>query len=172
MARARTIFFLTLLVLFVGACKRSPRTKEWPAGMALEPAAQVVARVRAPGAVTVFVIYASWCHSCRAELPMIADVAKAHAAKGLRVVALSTDEDPQDFAEMLAEQPIPFPLLRLERGPDGTLAAATKTFGGTYRNVIPYTALFDRSGALVKEWPEGDATRPALEAALAPLLKD
>ncbi|MEO6574060.1 MAG: TlpA disulfide reductase family protein [Polyangiaceae bacterium] len=170
MTRDRRIFLLALLFVLGGACKRPARAKEWPAEMTVETAEQVVARVRTPGPVTLFVIYASWCHSCRKELPMIGELARAYAAKGVRVVALSTDEDPQDFAEMLAEEPMSFPLLRLSRGPDGTLAAALKTLGCTYGNVIPYTALFDRTGALVKEWPEGNATRPALEAAMVPLL--
>ena len=159
-----------LLALFflLAACKHPAKTKEWPAGMTAEPAEQVVARVRAPGAVTLFVVYASWCTSCRKELPMIGELSAAYAKKGMRVVAISTDEDPQDFAEMLADHPMPFPLVRVS--PQGSLPAAVKSYGGTYHGVIPYTALFDRSGALVKEWPEGDATKPALEAALASIL--
>ncbi len=45
----------------------------------------------APPRATLYVFFATWCHSCRAELPAAAELHRRHAAEGLRVVLVSVD---------------------------------------------------------------------------------
>ena len=45
------------------------------------------------GEVTLVVLTASWCPSCRAELPSLRKIHEAYESRGLKVVMIDEDED-------------------------------------------------------------------------------
>ncbi len=45
-----------------------------------------------PGKVYVVVFWATWCQPCRRSVPYLSDVQRAHAARGLRVLAVASQE--------------------------------------------------------------------------------
>jgi thiol-disulfide isomerase/thioredoxin len=53
------------------------------------------------GQVVLLDVWASWCAPCREELPMLDDLARRLDAKGIRVVAVSIDEDRTAALEFL-----------------------------------------------------------------------
>jgi peroxiredoxin len=157
------------LVLACAGCRRASH-KDWPPAMVTATPEQTAARVRAAkGDVVVFVLYASWCTGCRAEIPGVDSVSAKLAGRGLTVMAFSLDEDPVDYDEMLAGHKPTFPLVRVEPMRNADLVAAVRGLGGSYSESIPYTAVFDRQGNLVREWKDGVGARE-LEQAVSPLL--
>jgi hypothetical protein len=91
------------------------------------------------------------------------------AGRGMHVMAFALDEDPVDYDELLAEHKPAFPLVRVEPMKNADLVAAVRGLGGSYGQSIPYTAVFDRQGNLVREWKDG-VTAKDLEQTVTPLL--
>jgi thiol-disulfide isomerase/thioredoxin len=153
---------IVLILIALVACKR--RVHDWPPAMRTASPAEMVGHVRAAkGEAVLFVLYASWCTSCRRELPAIDALGKR---PGVRVLAYSLDEEPEDFGEMLEERAPSFPLVRLfPAGDSDALAARVRELGGDYRASIPYVAVFDRRGTLLGEW-SGNAPPRDIDAAL------
>jgi thiol-disulfide isomerase/thioredoxin len=56
------------------------------------------------GKVVLLDIWASWCAPCKDELPLLDDLARRLAGKGVEVVAISIDEDRQAAEEFLASR--------------------------------------------------------------------
>ena len=165
---------LAVLALGIGlggldGCKKR-RVTDWPASMHTTTAASASTLVQqGSGEVVLLVLYASWCTGCRAELPDVDRVGLKYEGKGLRVVALSLDEDPQDYGELVSEQNLHFDLVRVAPLDNKELVRSIAALGGSYGESIPYAALFDRSGKLVREWKDGNAGKQ-LDAAVTSLL--
>lgn len=95
------------------------------------------------GKVVVLNFWATWCVSCRHEMPMLADMQRKYGDKGLVVLGGSVDDissqvNIQPFA---AKDRIPFPLLV------GATSGQMKRL--QLGEVIPATAFFDTDGKLV-----------------------
>ncbi len=149
--RLRLFLLVLALVAMCASCKKR-KEEAWPASMrSVAPSAIATDVHAAKGSAVLFVLYASWCHSCREELPDIEALADKRRADGLKLLAYSLDEDPGDFSEMLRDHPYRFDLVRLTPpgGPD--LTASIHELGGTFRGSIPYAAVFGRDGRLVAE---------------------
>ena len=170
MASALRSFALALLAVFAAfGCRRATQ-HDWPTSMTTATPEQTAQAVRAAkGQVVVFVLYASWCSGCRAEIPGVDSVAAKLSGRGMRVMAYALDEDPADYDEMLSDHKPSFPLVRVEPMKNADLVAAVRGLGGSYGESIPYTALFDRDGKLVREWKDGVGASD-LEQAVTPLL--
>lgn len=148
---------LAVLTLASSSCrKRATPSTDWPAGMKATTAHDSEDLVRsAKGSVVLYMLYASWCSGCRAELPGIDRLLLKYKAQGLQLVALSLDDDPKDFDELLADQTLHFDLIRVAPVNNGELAIAIHDLGGNFVQAIPYAAVFNRSGKLVRDWPSG-----------------
>jgi len=169
---------LTAATLTVAALAATPAVAraDWPAGMTVVTPDDTVAAVRAQakaGRVALLVYWAAWCGDCRQELPDLEAVAAELGGKGLRVLAYTIDEDPAPLERLLAARgPLRgLDLVRVSPMDKPALQAATRALGGEYTGGIPYVALFDRRGKLVREWTRGKPVAPAeLRAAIRPLL--
>ena len=167
----KLVAVLAVLALTIGlvGCKKR-RVTDWPASMRTTTATSVSTLVQQDkGDVVLLVLYASWCSGCRAELPDVDRVGLKYEGKGLRVVALSLDEDPQDYGELVSDQKLHFDLVRVAPLDNKELVRSIGSLGGTYGESIPYAALFDRSGKLVREWKDGSAGKE-LDLAVTSLL--
>lgn len=92
------------------------------------------------GSVVLVDVWATWCEPCRDALPLWQDVQKQYAAQGLKVYALSIDEDPNQVAKFLAETKLTLPVL---------LDSESKVVGPVLKvNVMPTTFLIDRKGVI------------------------
>jgi len=162
----------TFAVLLTAGCGGSPPRHSGAAAPpeTLEPvtAAQVLERVRAPGArATLVNVWATWCVPCREEFPAIVSLAERRRADGLRVLFVSADFDDQaeQARAFLASHEAPRPWL-LKSGPD---MAFINGLEPRWSGALPLTVVYDSNGAPVEFW-EGGADSTRFEAAVAPLL--
>ncbi len=97
------------------------------------------------GDVVLLNIWATWCIPCRTEMPSIEAVHQSLGPKGLKVVAISIDDEGaeqkiQDFAK---EFKLTFEMLH---DPAGTIQGIYRTTG------VPETFVIGRDGVIRKKW--------------------
>lgn len=112
------------------------------------------------GKVVLVNIWATWCTSCRAEMPKLDRLYQEHKGQGLIVFGLS-DEDAATQRKCLDRIPVGYPLLTYK----GEIPAFYREVGA-----YPVTFLIDRRGNLQPAFG-GDPPIDKLEAAVAALLK-
>jgi peroxiredoxin len=87
--------------------------------------------------VVVLDFWATWCPPCRKGLPVIADLAREYAGRGVAVYAVNQMEPADTVRSFLKEQGITVPVLLDTAG----------IVGRTYEvSGIPQTVLIDRTG--------------------------
>jgi thiol-disulfide isomerase/thioredoxin len=137
-----------------------------PEGVQPVRASAVLERARKPGTRGLVVnAWASWCGSCREEIPMLLALRKAFGPEGIELVFVSMDE-PQDYAkavELMRSLAGPLPTLAVAKG---TRAEFKRAMSPNWRGGMPATFLFDATGKLRHLW-EG----PILEHEISPVLQ-
>lgn len=114
-------------------------------------------RLDGPGRPRLINYWASWCGPCRKEMPILDDFAAEQGGNGVQVigVALDTADEARAF---LREVPVGFDTLIETPGPRDSSVVL-----GNRRNILPFTALVDEQGRLVKtrygEFPSLEALR-------------
>lgn len=110
--------------------------------------AQRIAREK--GNVVLVNFWATWCVPCREEFPDLSRLQKAYAARGLRVIGVSTDlqRETPAVGKFLAEQKPAFPNYRKKSGGDDQafIDAVDKSWGGE----LPFSVLYGRDGQKTK----------------------
>jgi thiol-disulfide isomerase/thioredoxin len=97
-----------------------------------------------PGGRRVLVnVWASWCVPCRDEMPLLAQFASSQGADGVLVVGIAEDDAPS-VRDYLRRTPIDYPILL----DDAQWRAGTRL--GNRLGVLPYTALIDADGHLLR----------------------
>lgn len=146
--------------------ERPQPTAAVPAGIKLVGPGDVLARAKEPGTRGLVVnVWASWCGSCREEVPLLLKVRDAFAARGVAFSFVSADQ-PQDFAKALEQSRgwgMVLPALAVT---PGTMGELKRALSPSWRGGIPATFLFDAAGKLRHSW-EG----PILEEEIAPKLE-
>ncbi|QSQ19420.1 TlpA family protein disulfide reductase [Pyxidicoccus parkwayensis] len=100
------------------------------------------------GSVVLLDVWATWCEPCRDALPFYENLAREYAGRGLKVYALSVDEDPRAIAPFLEETKVGLPVLLDE---NAQVAERTLKVKG-----MPTTFYIDRRG-VVRHFEEGFA---------------
>jgi cytochrome c biogenesis protein CcmG/thiol:disulfide interchange protein DsbE len=116
------------------------------------------------GNVVIINLWASWCSSCRQEMPAIESYYQQHQKEGLKIIAISMD-DPADDAEVRQVISKYSFQAALSREID------MKGYGEIWR--MPMTFIVDREGILRKDGSVGEpkVDLPLLEQVVTPLLK-
>ncbi|MEN9578704.1 MAG: hypothetical protein RJA70_1713 [Pseudomonadota bacterium] len=95
-------------------------------------------------------VWASWCGSCRAEMPMLQSVEQRYAERGIRLLFVSVDSLDQAPAALafVEEMRLPKPgLIVTER-----LGLFKPALSPQWRGTLPATFLFDATGRLRYFW--------------------
>lgn len=89
------------------------------------------------GEVVYLDFWASWCGPCAKSFPWMQAMHEKYAAKGLRIVAVTVDENPNDAKAFLKKNPASFEIVY---DPEGKLAGEHGLIG------MPTSLVFDREG--------------------------
>jgi thiol-disulfide isomerase/thioredoxin len=103
-------------------------------------AGDTVTLERFAGRVTLVNFWASWCHPCREEFPLMAELYGALDHRDFAVVAISDDVDHRAMRDFVAEFDPPFPIL---------VGSGRMKRIYHYRG-LPYSVLLDRHGRVVE----------------------
>lgn len=112
----------------------------------------LIERIRKSGRKATLVnAWASWCGSCKRELPMLMELEDALRPEGVGLMLVSFDEPAAQSAAAqmlgaLSQEASGFIV-------DGDLASFKRALNPAWKGAIPSTFLFDANGALRYFWP-------------------
>jgi cytochrome c biogenesis protein CcmG, thiol:disulfide interchange protein DsbE len=112
------------------------------------------------GDVVVVNFWASWCQPCREEAPIFAEELHRHAAQGLRVVGVNSQDFPADARNFARKFHVTYPLVH-----DGSNDITTRW--GV--NGFPATFVIGRDGT-VRWYQPREITAQELDGAILPIL--
>lgn len=129
-------------------------------GPPVEPIASagIQSRVSDGGGVTVLNLWATWCAPCRAEMPALLSVARAHKADGVRLLLVSVDFDDQlpQVRKFLAGKGVDQTTYFKNESDQTFINAIHPQWSGA----LPATLVYDKKGKLVEFWEgAGDENR-------------
>ena len=105
------------------------------------------------GKVVFLNFWATWCESCRDEMPSMERLYREFKGKGLEIVAVNVKDQRRDALAFVKELKLSYPVLMDPEGEVGLLYGA---FG------LPVTYLIDRKGVvLARLWGPADWNSPA-----------
>jgi len=145
-------------------------TQPAPVPVAVGDLAAIRAAVAAPGARAVLVnVWATWCDSCRDELPAVLQFARAHRTDGLRVILVSADDEDQrdQVAAFLTKAGATNVQAFIKHGDDN---AFVNGLDPKWTGALPASLLYDGHGAQKRFWA-GPVTGRELESALRDVKK-
>ena len=137
---------LAALVAFGLAQPASDSTLGQPApgfSAKLLPSGQTVSLEKYRGQVILLNIWATWCAPCDAEMPAIQRLYQELGPEGLRVLAVSVDEDAGslEVLQWATDRKLTFDILH---DPSRNIERAYRTIG------VPESFVIDRQGRVVK----------------------
>lgn len=141
-----------------------------PVPVAVGDLAAIRAAVAAPGARAVLLnLWATWCDSCRDELPALLQFARAHQADGVRLILVSADDEDQrdQVAAFLAKAGATNVQAFIKHGDDNAFINGLEP---KWTGALPASILYDGRGAEKRFWA-GPVTAGDLEAGLRALKK-
>lgn len=116
----------------------------------------------AMGKVTLIDFWAGWCKPCRAENPNIVSVYKKYKDKGLKVLGVSLDRNPEEWKQAIADD-------GLEWNHISNIAYFNDAIAQLYNiRAIPASFVLDQNGVIIAK----DLRGAELETKMAELLGD
>lgn len=120
------------------------------------------------GKVVLVNFWATWCEPCREEMPALAKMQAALAAKGLVLLTVSADEPEDEKAALafLTKAGIQGPAyLKMAKNDDKFIDSIDPKWSGA----LPALVLYDKTGKKTKVWI-GESDLKAVRAAIEKLL--
>ena len=117
-----------------------------------------LATVDLKGKVWLFNVWASWCASCRAEHPVLNELAKQQAAV---IVGLNYKDNPNDAKKWLNRLGNPYTVSIMDR--DGRIGIDWGVYG------VPETFVVDKKG-IIRHKHTGPVTSEDIRTTLLPLI--
>jgi len=105
------------------------------------PDVQGVMHALPRGEVLLLNFWATWCPPCRREIPSMAALHDKYAPHGLKIIAVSVDQNREDLISFMQEYRMPFQVLH------DADSAVTRSYG-VFR--FPESFLIDRDGKVLK----------------------
>ena len=91
------------------------------------------------GNVILIDFWASWCAPCKASFPVMEDLHKRFAGRGLSIIAVSTDDQREPMERFLKSHPVSFTTVR---------DASQKLVAAADVETMPTSLLIDRTGKI------------------------
>jgi peroxiredoxin len=121
----------------------------------------VLTQVTAKNKVTVINFWATWCPPCRAEIPDLKNLYQKYSQKGLTILAINMQEQPQTVKTFARGNGMTFPVLTDTSGKVGDLYQIVS---------LPNTFIVDQRGT-IRTVIKGGTNLSTLEQKIQPLLK-
>lgn len=114
--------------------------------------------------VVLLAFWATWCGPCIQEIPFLRRLHKEYAQRGLKIVAISTDDDVTKLKSFVDGHRLPYTIVHDVK----QRASELYRIGG-----IPHTVLIDRKGIVIKTWHgwSGEEEATEIRTEVAKLLK-
>jgi peroxiredoxin len=103
------------------------------------------------GKIVVLNFWATWCPPCVEEMPSLVQMQKHMQGKGITVLAVSVDDDADDYHKFLKEHDIDLLTVRDpgQKNDTGVIAAVASRYG-TFK--FPETYIIDRDGTIRRKF--------------------
>ncbi|RMF25343.1 MAG: TlpA family protein disulfide reductase [Deltaproteobacteria bacterium] len=160
---------LSLVVLALGGCKlgRGPQPGDLAPDFVaprLDGSVQKLSNYR--GSVVLLNLWATWCPPCIAEMPVLNRLAEKYGPRGVVVLGVAGDDDPEAVRRFVDQRGVKFEVLLDPGGAVGTQYGITG---------YPETFLVDREGRLREKFigplpAVGDEPAPEITGALEALI--
>lgn len=165
--RIRTV--LVALTIFVSAAALASPQAKAPADPPMidtQGYQKILEQYRGKPLLVTF--WATWCEPCRDEYPMLNELAKQYAPRGLKVVGVNLDDDGDIILtrRFIARYKPIFPNYRKQAGAESTFVQAV--FPG-WNGAIPASFFYARDGHQIGHLL-GEGTRDTYDAAIRSLL--
>jgi thiol-disulfide isomerase/thioredoxin len=105
------------------------------------------------GKVTIVDFWASWCPPCRAENPNVVALYNEFHSKGLNIIGVSLDKDPEKWKAAIAKDKLTWNQVSNLKQWDEPIAIQYKV------QAIPATFILDASGKIVAKDLHGEALK-------------
>jgi cytochrome c biogenesis protein CcmG, thiol:disulfide interchange protein DsbE len=103
------------------------------------------------GKIVVLNFWATWCPPCIEEMPSLVQMQKKLQDKGITVLAVSVDDDADDYRKFLKDHSIDLLTVReTGRKTDTGVIAPVSSSYGTYK--VPETYIIDRNGTIRRKF--------------------
>ena len=113
------------------------------------------------GKVVILYFWASWCDSCKLNMPRLTGLHRTYGKRGLVIYSMGQDKQADTLKKTVAELGLPFPVGFNARNRVGLLYKSKN---------VPTLIVFDRQG-VVREYIQGSSfSFSSLEATLRKLL--
>jgi thiol-disulfide isomerase/thioredoxin len=96
---------------------------------------------KARGSIVILDFWATWCGPCRIAMPVLSEVSREFADKGVKLISIDLEEDPADVKAFLSQMGLDV-TVALDR--DSSVAQAYQVSG------IPQTVIVGRDGVIQK----------------------
>jgi cytochrome c biogenesis protein CcmG, thiol:disulfide interchange protein DsbE len=103
------------------------------------------------GKIVVLNFWATWCPPCIEEMPSLVGLQKKIQGTGVTILAVSVDDDADDYQKFLKDHSIDFLTVREagQRTDTGVIAPVSSRYG-TYK--VPETYIIDRNGIIRRKF--------------------
>jgi cytochrome c biogenesis protein CcmG/thiol:disulfide interchange protein DsbE len=149
----RFAFVLASLLLLTGCYGRSkPSSINTPApDFTIQDSDHSVTLSQLRGKIVVLNFWATWCPPCLEEMPSLVEMQKKFQGKGVTVLAVSVDEDANDYHKFLKDHGVDLLTVREsgEKTPNGVIAPVSSRYG-TIK--VPETYIIDRDGIIRRKF--------------------
>jgi cytochrome c biogenesis protein CcmG/thiol:disulfide interchange protein DsbE len=142
----RAFLLLGVSALFLTSCysgTRPPRIGSPAPNFTVQDSDHKITLSDLRGKVVVLNFWASWCVTCQEETPSLQQLQKRMAGRGVMVLGVSWDEDPDLYHKFLKDHNIDFVTVREGDPKTGNMYGTVK---------IPETYIIDRKGIVRRKF--------------------
>jgi thiol-disulfide isomerase/thioredoxin len=166
---AHLILGLSLLVVLL-PCDGLADPYVWPAWRAVTANGKEFHSRELDGKVVVMTMWASWCPSCRKQLPVMDKLQQFYRSDNVQVLSFSFDHSERTHKKFVKDHDLKLPSIFARTG-DGLKVVKLLQKGAGTLEAVPTVLIYDKKGRLAHRLV-GFFNLKQLEDLIAPLLKE